>query len=71
VSDLFEGRVDWKAVMARIGSRFRDAIEVAKVGPPARLLDLRIPRGAITDHAPIYYASFLKEQLANEQNAKG
>jgi triacylglycerol lipase len=65
LTDLFEGRVDWTDFKASIARRIRDTVAAVKHGVPDQLLDLRVPRGPVTDHAPIYYASFLKEALTN------
>lgn len=64
VADIFEGRVDWAAFLEGVAGHLHDAANILTGRLPARPVDIPVPRGAVTDHAPIYYASFLKDQLA-------
>lgn len=63
VMDLFEGQVDWSAVMAGVTGPLLDFGKILKLGFPARLTDVALPRSPVTDHAPIYYASLLKARV--------
>lgn len=65
-TDIFAGRVNWTAMLRDTTDRVRDVIEMLAGGLPSRLAELPVPRGAIRDHAPIYYAALLKEQLARQ-----
>jgi triacylglycerol lipase len=64
ITDIFLGQFDWASIVTSAVRHLQDMVTVFTHGLPARILDIRIPRAPVTDHAPIYYASFLKEAAA-------
>src|SRR5262249_39727247 len=61
LTDVFAGLVNWSDVFQTV---LRDLLQLPHLlggDPPTQILDVPVPAGPVRDHAPIYYARFLRE----------
>ena len=64
ITDIAAGSLDLAEILRSSRELLGDVEDVlTNAGPVAALTDVRVPRSGVTDHAPLYYTYFLKNQL--------
>jgi hypothetical protein len=63
LTDIFAGMIDWQDVFQSALQGVAGLGRFFNGGLPTHVLDVPVPASGVTDHAPVYYAMFLKEAV--------
>ena len=63
LTDPLAGAINWRDLFLSFLAELGTIGDLFPHGPIRNLLDVPIPPGALVDHAPIYYATFLRKVL--------